>query len=447
MSSHADIIRARLSGGPLSGRQLAESMGVSQPTISRALAELGGDIVRIGATRSIQYALRDGERGVPDVPVYRVDAEGKIRKLGTLTPARPDGFVMRQEDGVTLYSEGLPWWLFDVRPQGYLGRAYAARHAAELGLPERLSDWTDTHVLRALLAHGHEAVGNLLLGDSARQRFLDTPITDPVADERKVDDYARLAREAAHGEIPGSSAGGEQPKFTVRAMTPNGARHLIVKFSEREEGPVAERWRDLLLAEHHALETLRDAGVPAARTYVFDGAGQRFLEVERFDRIGELGRCALMSLAALDAEFVGTGTGGWPLIAQRLAAEGQIRPDAANGADCLWAFGTLIGNTDMHAGNLSFISEHGRPYKIAPAYDMTPMAFAPRSGGGLPDTLPAASIHASVGNDTWRQAEELARRFLARFGAETRFSHRFAPCVAALERHIETASAAIGRLG
>ena len=41
------------------------------------------------------------------------------------------------------------------------------------------------------------------------------------------------------------------------------------------------------------------------------------------------------------------------------------------------------------------------------AYDMTPMSFAPRSSGGLPDTLPAASIHASVPNAIWRQAEAL----------------------------------------
>lgn len=82
---------------------------------------------------------------------------------------------MRQEDGVTLHSDGLPWWLFDMHPQGYLGRAYAARHGAELGLPERLTDWKDTHALRALIAQGHDVVGNLLLGDIARSRFLAAP--------------------------------------------------------------------------------------------------------------------------------------------------------------------------------------------------------------------------------------------------------------------------------
>ena len=46
-------------------------------------------------------------------------------------------------------------------------------------------------------------------------------------------------------------------------------------------------------------------------------------------------------------------------------------------------FGTLIGNSDMHSGNLSFVAERGRPYNLAPAYDMTPMALAPRTGGGI----------------------------------------------------------------
>lgn len=447
MSPHTETVRRRLSVGAIPARQLLESTGLSQPTLSRALTELGGEIVRIGAARSIQYALRDTARGLPDIPIHQVDAEGRIRRVGTLVPVRPEGFVMFHEDGGALHSDGLPWWLFDMRPQGYLGRAYAARHGAELGLPERLGDWTDTHALRALLAHGHDVVGNLLLGDTARDRFLGALVLNPISEANRAAEYARLARDAAHGEIPGSSAGGEQPKFTACVLTADGPRQVIVKFSEQEESPVSERWRDLLLAEHHALETLREAGIPAAKTRIVDHAGQRFLEVERFDRIGEFGRRAVISLSALDSEFLDIGASGWPVIAQRLMNDGHIRPEAADGANLLWAFGTLIGNTDMHGGNLSFIADNGRPYDIAPAYDMTPMAFAPRSSGGLRDTLPAANIHASVPTPTWRRAEALANTFLARLMAETGFSQRFTPAIAALQAHVETARIKIGRLG
>lgn len=447
MTRHTDILLQQLSRESRTARQLAAVTGVSQPTLSRLLTSLGDEIVRFGAARSIQYTRRDASRGLPEIAVYRVDAEGRLRRLGILVPVCPDGFVMRQDDGKTLHSDGLPWWLYDMRPQGYLGRAYAARYGAALGLPERLVDWNDTHTLRALLAHGGDAVGNLLLGDTARDHFIAAPAPTPIDPNHKTTAYVRLAREAAQGEIPGSSAGGEQPKFTAYAVTPNGPQHLIVKFSEREAGPVTERWRDLLLAEHLALTTLREAGFPAAQTWIVDADNQRFLEVERFDRVGSLGRRGVFSLAALDAEFVGAGTETWPSIANRLVASGEIRPEAAQGAELLWAFGVLIGNADMHNRNLSFVSELGCPYGLSPAYDMTPMAFAPTRAGGLPDTLAEANLQPCVANEPWRRAEQLADRFLARLRVTQGFSARFQPCLAALEHHLTTAHARIARLG
>ena len=106
----------------------------------------------------------------------------------------------------------------------------------------------------------------------------------------------------------------------------------------------------------------------------------------------------------------------------------------------------LIGNTDMHNGNVSFIAEHGRPYVIAPAYDMTTMAFAPRSGG-LPESIAAPTIQADVPNDIWRRAEVLAGEFLGRVRALNGFSPRFGACITALENHLNAASAVIARLG
>ena len=437
MSPHADAIRLQLALGPASSRQLQQRLGLSQPTLSRALKALDAHVVRLGAGASIHYALRDTVRGLPDIAVYRVSPEGQIKELGLLIPVRPDGFVMRQTNGKTLHGDGLPWWLYDMRPQGYLGRAYAQRHGALLGLPASLSQWSDTHALTALLRHGHDLSGNLLLGEAMRQHFLNGPLAQPVAVVDKPLRYAELAREAAQGELPGSSAGGEQPKFTVYAATKAGPQHMIVKFSEAADHSVSRRWRDLLLAEHLALEALDAQGVPAAASQVVDCGTQRFLEVQRFDRVGARGRRGLFSLAALDAEFVGAAQTGWPGIARPLAQQGMIRPEAADGAALLWAFGTLIGNTDMHAGNLSFVSDHGRPYALAPAYDMTPMAFAPRSGGGYQDRIPEASLHPGVTVAQWHQAERMAREYLKRLRQETRFDAGFAPCLHAMQQHLQ----------
>jgi len=446
MSSHVDALRIQLGRGPIQVRQLIEKLGLSQPTLSRAIKALGDEVVRVGAGPSIQYTLRDTGRGIGEVPVYRVSAVGTIRQQGTLIPVRPGGFVMVQSDGKTMYSNSLPWWLYDMRPQGYLGRAYAARYAEALGLPNRLTEWNDAHALRALLAHGHDAIGNILLGNTARDIFLSATTHRPIAETEKPDAYIRLAAESARGELPGSSAGGEQPKFVIYAETPAGTRHVIVKFTEADDNPISERWRDLLLAEHLALCTLNEAGISAVHTRIMDFSTQRFLEVERFDRVGELGRRGLFSLAALDAEFVGAGS-GWSAIAHSLAKGGYIHQTAAESASLLQAIGVLIGNTDMHTGNLSFVSELGQPYDLAPAYDMLPMGFAPKSGGGLPSTLPDATIHADIQPKMWILATQVAQRYLSQLRSEQGFSRSFQPCIDALEQHIEAATGKIARLG
>ena len=438
MSLHADRLCICLASGPLTARQLVEKMKVSQPTVSRVVITLGDDIVRIGSGRSIQYALRDSNRGLGDTPVYRVAADGTLRRLGILVPVRPEGFVMRQEDGVIRHSDGLPWWLLDMRPQGFLGRAYAEYHATALGLPPRLAEWSDTHALRALVAHGEDVIGNLLLGDIARDRFINAPPPTPVDRAQ----YPALAEAAERGDLPGSSAGGEQPKFV--AFTD---RHVLIKFSSVANNPLARRWSDLLAAEHLAAQVLLNAGVPASRSRLFDIGGRRFLEVERFDRVGYFGRRALHSLLSVEAEFVGDAASPWPLLAAKLAAQRTISTEAADGASLLYAFGTLIGNSDMHNGNLSFVSEYGRPYQLAPAYDMLPMAFAPRSGGTLPDQLPSARLHPGIEPETWRQALSLADVFMGAMDGDSRLSENWGSCRNALTRHIEEARMKISRLG
>ena len=434
MTNRSETLRQLLRKGPISVRQLTDNIGISQPTASRAIKALGDEVVRIGSGPSIHYVLRDALRGFSSAPIYRITEEGKVKPLGQLIPVYPDGFVMEQADNICLHSDGLPWWLFDMRPQGYLGRAYASRFSTELGLPANPENWTDSDVIRALLAHGHDAVGNVLIGEQARNHFVDMP--QPVAVERATA-YPSLALAVSSGEVPGSSAGGEQPKFCT--YTERG--HVIVKFTAPDDNPISERWRDLLLAEHLALKVLD------VETEVFDFGGQRFLEIPRFDRVGPLGRKGLFSLRALEAEFVGRAREAWPVLVNELVKQGCVHPDAIAGTARLWAFGMLIGNTDMHHGNLSFISAHGRPYHLAPAYDMLPMGFAPKSGGGMVNTLRPAMLLDAIAGEIWHESLELAERFYALVSDCNRFSASFAPCVAALRAHLDEARPRISRLG
>jgi hypothetical protein len=451
-ADHSITIRNLLTSGPRSTQQIVELTGISQPTVSRTIKTMGHEIVRFGPYQSIQYALRRPLLATPDFPIYRVTPEGRLETLGTLSPVHPAGYVMTPSAGRATLSEGFPWWLDDMRPQGFLGRAFVAALAAPLGLPSRLGDWQEEHVLRALISQfGYDAVGNLVLGEQGREHFLLRQEPLPLQASRLNDSYALLAQQALSGETPASSAGGEQPKFTTYVETASGQSHVLVKFTlpdaETQANPVARRWRDLLLAEHHALSLLRENGVSAVSTRIIDHGQQRFLEVKRFDRIGPHGRRGLISLSAMDAEFVGLGRGGWPGITARLAAERHISRQAHETACLLHAFGTLTGNTDMHPGNLSFVTDGDHPYELAPAYDMLPMAFAPRASGELPNNLPAPTLDSQVATAHWQAALALGRAYLERLREENGFSEGFEDCIAALEAHLAAGEMRIGRLG
>lgn len=74
----------------------------------------------------------------------------------------------------------------------------------------------------------------------------------------------------------------------------------------------------------------------------------------------------------------------WPRLMARLATLNLVTPEDEIRVQHLWWFGRLIGNTDMHTGNLSFRPEQGR-LALAPLYDMLPMRYAPLAGGEVPE--------------------------------------------------------------
>lgn len=134
------------------------------------------------------------------------------------------------------------------------------------------------------------------------------------------------------------------------------------------------------------------------------------------------------------------------MVKSVLAQQVVIAPQAHASAALFNPFGTSIGNTDMHAWNLSFVGELGTPHTLSPAYDMLSMAFSPSASGMVTNTLPPAQLHASVNGDTWREALALSRQYLIRLGNDVRFSDGFEPCIQALRGHVENASQKINRL-
>ena len=76
----------------------------------------------------------------------------------------------------------------------------------------------------------------------------------------RLADYDELTRNIDKRLPAGSSAGGEQPKFTSTVPVdgnPLHDAHCIVKFTPPRGTPFGERWHDLLQLEHLANEVLR----------------------------------------------------------------------------------------------------------------------------------------------------------------------------------------------
>ena len=412
-----------------SASELGQALGLSQPSVSRALATAGERVVRIGQARRTRYAATRQVRGLGDRwPLYRIDADGRPQAFGQLIALHGDGSVvetaqptdwLRDEFGEGLFP-GLPWFLDDMRPQGFLGRLFAQRCAPELGLDPNVLRWNEDAVLTALLLRGQDGPGNFVLGQQALDHALGA-IPTTIHSRARAERYAALAQATLAGESVGSSAAGEQPKFTACVDGVDGTpRHVIVKFSDRIQGnPTSRRWADLLICEHLANQVLGEAGHASAQSELVWTDDQLFLESTRSDRSGLHGRRGFVSLAAWSDAHDGTRD-SWAQAAARMHDVGWINTVSVDEITQRWWFGRMIGNTDMHFGNLGFFLDDSLPLALCPSYDMLPMLYRPAANGSIvardyqpPTPVPATLSHwhkASTCADAfWRRASDHAK--------------------------------------
>jgi hypothetical protein len=403
-------IFAELRQGVLTAGDLRQRLGFSPATLMRAVRAGGADVVRIGLGRATRYGARQSwpTLEASRFPLFRIDEQGAARPAGELftlaarqTVWMPSGLV----------SNGLPIELADARPSGFLGRHFAATHA-DLRLPARVADWSDHHILSALSRRGEDTPGNLLIGDETFTRW---QALESVPATR--DDYPALAESTIEGHPPGSSAGGERPKFGVMV----DGRHRLVKFARRGGAgagdATARRWCDLLVLEALALNVVASHGVPAAHTEIVETSTHCFLESERFDRVGVRGRLAVVSLAAIHDDLADS----WARAAVKLRDGGHIGDEDARRLRWLDAFGAFIANTDRHQYNIVFFTGD-RIARLAPAFDQVSMLYAPAADGQLPSRplqLPFASGDTL---DVWADARAAAREFWQRAADDGRVS-------------------------
>ena len=373
-------IKEYLKRGPSTSREIQAATRLSQSSVARRLREMGDTVVQIQEGRSVRYALACNAFGVNDkIPLGMVDHFGKVSVVAYFRPLSHGGYFLQPvakisplllgDSGSGLY-DGLPYFLHDLRPQGFLGRQISRKMATRLeGFPSDPRQWTNSHIGKYLISNGDDLPGNFILGEQSILRLSGQP--------NGIISYSKLAEDVMNGEVPGSSAGGEQPKFT--AFSSFYESHVIVKFSPKDDTEIARRWRDILITEYHAAQIINKNICPAAENRFFEAEGRLFLESQRFDRLGVSGRYSMISLQAIDAEFVGFGH-NWARVMKRLKDQGQVHEQDVHIAGQLWYFGQLIHNTDMHLGNLSLFID-GDIFKLLPCYDMCSMGFAPNSGG------------------------------------------------------------------
>lgn len=424
------ILNYLQTNGSTLSRDLLEHFEISRSTLSRRIKDAGDFIISIGSTTSTTYAARD--TSVAELSLYKISKVGKALRIGMLVPlAEGEWFLQGASKYTALlkgeFKDGLypgwPWFLSDLRPSGFLGRAFAQNIAQLFGCDTNPERWTDQTVAHVLSLFGTNLQGNFIVGERALEKVLHY---GPLPMRSLQNDYPELLEHALkNGYEFGSSAGGEQPKFTTVIERDGKPCHVIVKFSPPVNSPAGQRWADLLISEQIANQVLESGGHLCAKTHIHEIRDRIYLESERFDRVGLDGRRGLVSLRAIDAAFIGQGSGSWIKCAQQLSKAGLITPETIEQIARLWCFGNLIANNDMHFGNLSLYLKNDFPLALAPCYDMLPMHFRPASSGEVPkvDFTPHRPLPEN--EMVWKQVQPLALEFWQLVAADKRISEEF----------------------
>lgn len=418
-------LHALLQSGAKKPGELQKALGVSQPTFSRLVQRRKEDIVVLGATRAIVYAMpRPLDPIGYRIPVFQVDSGGDVHVHGELMVLQGGQYYWKPASGHGVLYHGLPWFIRSLWPEGFAGEAFAA-HVGGDGIPRRLVDWNDDHLLVMLSQHGSNLPGNFMLGNVSMAAYLaGTKKTESgISCDQRGMSYPQLAADAMDGRLAEPFAGGQQPKFG--ALVQDGEpRHVLVKFSRLIDGLEGRRWADLLICEHLALKTMREAGHSAAEAEAFQFGNRAFLEVERFDRAGLFGRFGTVSLRTLEDEFSGKRD-DWCRSARRLESQGLISAEDARELCWRYAFGALIANTDQHFGNISLFVERNGRFRLTPAYDMLPMFYRPSAIGEIVHRLYDLPDCHEEAVEEWHSALGAASRFWRSVRRDERISKDF----------------------
>lgn len=420
-----DAITQVLKSGFVTQKDIQAITKLSQATVSRCLKKLDDSLLVLPFSSPNKYALPAEDKGY-SVQFKEVDEQGNESKLGTVYRLANDQYFVDLAEGASkLYLgekgnglfDGLPFFLDDLRPQGFLGNLFV-KQLADMSdrYPKKLSSWQAKHIFQYLEEYGDDLPGNLKFGVGTyhlpRQPVYPVP----------YDKYDFMCEQIKAGVSQESSLGGEQQKFTVFSSELNA--DVLVKYTSNKNDAVTRRWKDILVTEYHALKILAAFKIPAAEIDLIDRDNRFYLVVKRFDRIGFFGRSSMFSLLSIDMEYVGLGE-NWQNIANEMLKLNLLSKSDNNSISILWAFSQLIANTDTHLGNIS-LGIKGDSFNLLPIYDMCTMAIAPKPNSLDPIdfTLPDLDT-LNINQDNKSLVLEMAFLFWQRIEKDTRISGEF----------------------
>ena len=399
MQTKISKIQNALAQQNLSSVQIARKTDMSQPTISRALKNL--PVIQIGAGRASRFAWIDAA----PTDVFILNQQGEAQKQGQLF-LQPNGRCLWWPiAGEVEELAGLPYFFTDLIPRGFLAEmALNQIQRLDSRISLAAASWTPSEALYFLTHFGRDMPGHWLFGKVMTEAAL---YYQPKV--VKEGDYGQLVLSLAESEAVFALLGGNQPKFSCF----DGQHHLLVKYSPKLDAlnPLAMRYKDLLVCEYLALQTLEQVGfvVSSAKLVHTD---RLYLQLKRFDRVGAKGRRGVISLAALQAHYLGKKQ-NWALSADQLWQQGVIDEATRDKIHFLYAFGSLIGNNDMHAANITLFFDGQKVTGLAPVYDMLPTILMPKQGE-LPQPKWQAPALLDVEPAIAQQAKDLAKVYIKR---------------------------------
>lgn len=279
---------------------------------------------------------------------------------------------------------------YPARPKlfldGYLPEGTSrSRHAIDAEV-----DPDDTFGLVA--AYGRDLAGALIIVPDGKSPEPSNPWFKELS-SNEVADRLRIAGRRSGGHDSFSSLPGLVPKITVhrdhgRWFAPqDGAPSTwIIKRAHDPESPAA----DVIDTETASLRIARRLGLTNVDAEVLDfGDGLRGIAVSRYDRVlrpdGTIGRLHQEDLA----QAIGLNTTDPNRKSQRgsqttpsLRRAAGVLSEAGEDVDALLrlvTFSHLIGNTDLHAKNVSYIHTPRGRTAVAPVYDVSMHLHSERS--------------------------------------------------------------------